>query len=101
MAVITVAELQASLDSYLERVKAGEEIVVAENDELVVRLVPVPRRGGPTQVELEAMYAAGVLVRPQRQPDAQFVEEFLAMPRGEDPQGLVLAALLEERDEGR
>ena len=38
---VGIRELRASLSRYLERVKAGEEIVVTEHGKPVARLVPM------------------------------------------------------------
>ncbi|MCC7106989.1 MAG: type II toxin-antitoxin system prevent-host-death family antitoxin [Chloroflexi bacterium] len=38
---LTISELQAGLSGYLERVKAGEELVVTEDGKPVARVVPV------------------------------------------------------------
>jgi len=90
-----VAELKAKLSRYLERVKAGEEVIVTERGKAIARVVPFTRNG-PTPAEYEEMIRAGI-IRPARKrglpPD--FWDR---MP--EDPEGSVLKALLEEREEG-
>jgi prevent-host-death family protein len=91
-----VAELKAKLSSYLERVKAGEEVIVTERGRAIARVVPLAR-GGPTPAEYEEMARAGIIRPPERRglpPD--FWDN---VP--EDPDGLVLKALLAEREENR
>lgn len=95
MATAGISELKASLSEYLKRVKAGEEVIVTERGKAVARLVPYTR-SGPTPAELEAMIRAG-LIRPPRK---KLGPEFWDLPRPADPEGYVLKALLEEREEG-
>jgi prevent-host-death family protein len=101
MTTAGVAALKASLSEYLKRVKAGEEVVVTERGRPIARLVPVPRVSGPTEAEMEEMVAAGLIRPPERELDAAFEAEFWSMPMPDDPDGLVLQALLDERAEGR
>ena len=100
MQKVGVAELKAELSAYLKRAKAGEEIVVTDRGTPVAMLVPIPRTGGPTEAELEEMYRAGIMRRPKREPNAEWVREFQSRPMPADPEGLVLKALLEERESG-
>lgn len=58
---VAVTALRAELSSWIERVKAGEEVVVTERGTPVVRLVPVA-----TAPLLEQLVERGVLSRPQR-----------------------------------
>lgn len=44
MAKVNIRELKAHLSEYVERVAAGETIVVAKHNEPVAELRPVPRR---------------------------------------------------------
>ncbi len=92
-----IKELRSSLAATLERVKAGEEILVTDRGEPVARIVPVET---PEQI-LARKIRSGAIRPPLRPMDPAWVEEFLAMPRGEDPEGLVVNALLEERGSRR
>ena len=100
MGRVGVAELKAELSAYLKRAKAGEEIVVTDRGTPVAMLVPMPRTGGPTEAELEEMYQTGIMTRPKRKPDAEWLREFNALPMPEDPEGRTRKALLEERESG-
>lgn len=42
---VQVAEAKAHLSALLERVEAGEEIVIARRGKVIARLVPEPRAG--------------------------------------------------------
>ncbi len=92
----SIASLKARLSEYIKAVKAGEEIIVTDRGRPVARLTPV---GGRTQGEahMEELIRAG-LARP---PIAPLPPDFWEMPRPADPEGHSLAALLEERAEGR
>jgi prevent-host-death family protein len=96
MVRISVSELKARLSEHIRLVKGGEEVLVTERGRVVAVLSPIaPSR--MEQEELAALVEAG-LVRPaKRLPD----DGFWGSPRGADPDGAVLDALLEERREGR
>ena len=59
---VGIRELRANLSRYVERVKAGEELVVTEHGKPVARLVPV---GG--ERKLDRLIREGV-ARPARRP---------------------------------
>jgi prevent-host-death family protein len=92
-----IKELRSSLTATLERVKAGEEILVTERGEPIARLVPIE---SPEQ-RLARMIRSGAIRPPLRPMDPATVEELFNMPRGEDPEGRALNALLEERGSRR
>ncbi|NLG68099.1 MAG: type II toxin-antitoxin system prevent-host-death family antitoxin [Firmicutes bacterium] len=98
MKVVYVAALKARLSELLRLVKRGETVLVTERGRPVAMLTPVtehqPLGEDP---RLRALVESG-LVRP---PQAPLPEDFLARPRPADPEGRLLAALLEERSEGR
>jgi len=77
-------------------VKSGEEVIVTERGRDVAMLAPIPASRS-REVELVALIDAG-LVRPAAQP---IDDGFWGLPRGSDPNGVVLDALLRERREGR
>ncbi|HXO42378.1 MAG TPA: type II toxin-antitoxin system prevent-host-death family antitoxin [Thermoanaerobaculia bacterium] len=89
-----VTELKASLSEMLARVKSGEEILITEHGRPIARLMPLPA------LDMDAAMVDLVrkgLVKP---PELPFDEEWWNLPRPEDPEGLVLQALLEERRSG-
>lgn len=96
MVRVSVSELKARLSEHIRRVKGGEEVLVTERGRAVAVLSPVPPSQSE-QADLDALVESG-LVRPaKRRPD----EGFLGLPRGSDPDRVVLSALLQERREGR
>ncbi len=91
-----VTELKASLSEMLARVKSGEEILITEHGRPIARLMPLP--SWDMDAATEELVRKGLAKPPERPLD---VEEFLKRPRPEDPEGLLLQALLEERRSGR
>ncbi len=92
----SIAALKARLSEYLEAVKAGEEVVVTERDKPVARLGPI-NVGDLRKVHLNRLIRAG-LIRP---PIRKLPRDFWDRPWPNDPQGRALAALIEEREQGR
>lgn len=92
-----VSRLKATLSECLAQVKAGEEIIVTERGKPIARLIPFsPERFQPLP-HLADMARAGLIrIGSHHLPDG-----FTQMPRPADPQGAGIAALLEERAEGR
>ena len=89
----SIAEVKASLSKYLARVKAGEEVLVTDRGRPVARLVRY--EGGDAATE--DLVRRGLMVRGT----GRLGRDFWSLPRPSDPQGRVLAALLEERRDGR
>ena len=94
MKTAPIAVLKAKLSEYLDAVKAGEEIIVTERGEPIARLLPIAQEES-IEVRMIRLVAAG-LVRPPVRP---LSDEFWTMPIPDDPEGLVLKALLEDREE--
>jgi len=96
MIMATVSKLKASLSEYLRRVKAGEEVLVSERGRLIAKLVPVTGTDAlPDHLaELAKQGLARVGAR-------RLSRAFWSLPRPKDPKGRVLAALMEEREQGR
>ena len=90
-----VAQLKAGLSRYLERVKAGQEVLVTDRGRPVAKLVPIAvdaRRGS----RRERLVREGLLL-----PGRGRVRASLLRPPSEGPGRSVLDALIEERREGR
>lgn len=96
MVSASVSQLKAKLSEHLRRVKAGEEVLVTERGRAVAVLTPVPRSEG-RDPELQRLIDAAI-VRPAKR---RLTKDFWDQPRGRDPKGAVLKALLEERRGGR
>jgi prevent-host-death family protein len=96
MTNVSISELKARLSAFLDIVRQGEDVVVTDRGRPVARLTPI--RG----VEFEesrrdALLQSGRL----RAPSASLPADFWKRRRPADAKGRSLAALLEERHEGR
>lgn len=92
-----VAKLKASLSEFLSKVKKGQEVIVTDRGHPVARLIPFTR-GGPSGSERERLIREGII---QPGKTGRFPMKLLKGSKVKDPQGLLLKALLEEREEGR
>ncbi len=92
-----VAELKAHLSEYLDRVRAGQEVVVTDRGRPVAKLVPIGR-GEARESRRERLLRDGLLIAGQGRVRRSLREP----PEGDTRIGQgVLAALLDERREGR
>lgn len=95
MKTVTVSKLKASLSEYLRQVKAGEEVLVTERGRLIAKLAPA----GSSDILLEhlvEMEKQGLIKRGS----GKLPKGFWDLPRPKDPKGLVVKAVLQEREEG-
>ncbi|MBI5606438.1 MAG: type II toxin-antitoxin system Phd/YefM family antitoxin [Deltaproteobacteria bacterium] len=96
MKTTAVSKLKAHLSEYLDQVKAGSEILITEHGKPVARLVPLSRqknlRESLAKIEKQGLIKLG---------SGKLPRDFWTMPKPEDPKGLILSALLKEREEGR
>lgn len=96
MEMTAVTELKAKLSEYLSKVKAGTEVLITERGKVVARLSPMSR-AKTVRASLARMEKQGLIkIGPRRLP-----KDFWSPQRPSDPEGLVLRALLEERESGR
>jgi prevent-host-death family protein len=92
-----IADLKAHLSEYLDRVKAGNEVLITERGTPIARLVPLDHAVARESRE-ERLARKGLLVLGR----GRFRKALLTAPEGDPGIGAsVLAALLEERREGR
>jgi len=92
----SVAELKAKLSEYLRAVQAGTEVVVTDRGRPVARLVPAWVQA--TDDDRARELVSSGLAREPRRP---LPRGFWKLPRPEDPAGLAVERLLEERAEER
>jgi prevent-host-death family protein len=93
---VAVAELKARLSNHLRQVKRGSELVITERGIPVAKLVPLKSdEAGGRRGELARQ---GILI-----PGKGKVRDLLRRPPEGNPKlgSAVLAALLQEREEGR
>lgn len=89
-----VAELGPGLRGYLDRVRAGEQVVVTEGGQEIARLIPTARPS-PKDAGYADLVARGLIIPPERESSG---EDLPLVPAAG---GLLLGALLAERAEGR
>ena len=73
-----------------------QPLVVTDRGTPVAKLVPIPRDQDPEMQRLRRLEAQGLITFPTGKLPADFWD----LPRPKDPDGLVLKALLEERESG-
>jgi len=95
MKTTTVSKLKASLSEYLRSVKAGEEVLVTERGRPVAKLIPAASSNLLPDHLLEMQKQGLVKLGSGRLPKG-----FWNLPRPKDPKGLVVKAVLREREEG-
>ena len=96
MKTAPVSDLKARLSEYLNQVKAGMEVLITDRGKPVARLVPI-LRSKDLKESLVRMEKQGLI----RLGSGKLPKDFWRMDRPDDPRGLVLNALLEEREAGR
>jgi len=89
----SVAKLKASLSHYLARVKGGEDLIVTERGRPIARILAYRGEDGA----LDELVRAG-LAQPGTVP---LPPGFWEISRPCDPEGKLLCALVEEREDGR
>ncbi len=91
-----VSKLKAHLSDYLTQVKAGTEVLITDRGKPVARLIPLSRprdlKESLVRMEKEGLIQIG---------SGKLPKDFWKMRRPDDPDGMVLKALLEERESGR
>ncbi len=97
MKTAAVSELKALLSKYLSKVKAGEEVVVTDRGKPIARIVPINRIEMEITPHLLTLERAGLAHIGKTSLPASF----WSLPRPKDKKGVVLKALLNEREEGR
>ncbi|HEY1371275.1 MAG TPA: type II toxin-antitoxin system prevent-host-death family antitoxin [Candidatus Binatia bacterium] len=95
MKTASVSKLKASLSAYLRRVKAGEEVLVTERGRAIAKLCPANTSQKLPQHLLEMERQGLVKIGSGKLP-----KDFWNRPRPQDPEGLILKGLLDEREEG-
>lgn len=95
MKTATVSKLKASLSEYLRQVKAGEEVLVTERGRPIAKLTPAASSDTLPE-HLVAMVKQGLI----KLGSGKLPKGFWELSRPKDPQGLVVKAVLREREEG-
>lgn len=94
MKTVTVSKLKASLSEYLRQVKAGEEVLVTERGRPIAKLTPAAISDTLPE-HLVEMEKQGLV----KLGSGKLPKDFWDLPRPKDPKGLVVKAVLQEREE--
>jgi antitoxin (DNA-binding transcriptional repressor) of toxin-antitoxin stability system len=92
----TISQLKNRLSAYLEKVRAGGTVLILDRDQPIARIERIEAADRPGD-RIARLERAGLLRRPSRPP---LSVESLPKPAPGASSG-VLAALIEERREGR
>ena len=95
MKTATVSKLKASLSEYLRQVKAGEEVLVTERGRPIAKLAP-PANSSTLPGHLAEMEKQGLI----KLGSGKLPKGFWDLPRPKDPKGLIVQAVLQEREGG-
>ena len=92
-----ISELKTSLSEILTHVKAGEEVVVRERGTPIAKIIPFSPKGDRTSSHLVDLARAGLIrLGTGKVPKGSWMHA-----RPQDPQGLGVQFLLEEREKDR
>ncbi len=94
MKTATVSKLKASLSEYLRQVKAGEEVLVTERGRPIARIAPAVISHTLPKHLVEMQKQGLIKLGSEKLP-----KDFWCLPRPKDPKGLVVKAVLREREE--
>ena len=94
MKTATVSKLKASLSEYLRQVKAGEEVLVTERGRPIARIAPAVISHTLPKHLVEMQKQGLIKLGSEKLP-----KDFWDLPRPKDPKGLVVKAVLREREE--
>ena len=98
MKVATITEAKNGLSALIDRVKAGESILILDRGIPVARLEPAPARdAGDDETRLARLERAGIVTRGT----GRYPKLLDDPPPRTRTEGSALEALLEERREGR
>ncbi len=97
MKMMAVSVLKTLFSQSLARVKAGEELVVTEHGKPIAKLIPISPQELGLRAALADLERAGLVkIGTGKIPPA-----FWNLPRPSVPDGSVVKALMEDREEGR
>jgi prevent-host-death family protein len=95
MRSVDIADLKNNLSAYMERVRAGEELLVKDRNRPIARLVPLAA-GEDLDLEEMELAAAGLV----RLPTKSLPDSFWKMPAPHVSFEAAVSAVTSERDEG-
>lgn len=96
MTIVSISELKARLSAFIDIVREGDEVLVTDRGRPIARLMPI-RHAEQEEGRREMLLRSGRL----RGPTTTLADDFFARARPADGNGHSLAALLDERADGR
>lgn len=96
MTTVSISELKARLSAFLDIVRDGDEVLVTDRGRPIARLMPV-QQAEQVEGRREMLLRSGRL----RAPTTTLTSDFFARAQPADANGHSLAALLDERADGR
>lgn len=97
MQTAAVSELKASTSEYLARVKSGEEILITDRGTPIAKIIPLRQTDDALAARMMQLERAGMI----RRGTGGITDDFWTAARPQDRQGVALATLLAEREDGR
>jgi prevent-host-death family protein len=92
-----VSRLKASLSEYLDRVKAGEEVIVTERGKPIAKITSLSAGGTSIPFHMKELERAGLV----KMGSGRLPKDFWKIRRPVDSQGAAVKSLSEERETGR
>ena len=96
MKTAAISVLKASLSEFLDRVRAGEEILITDRGKPIAKLVPLAYPSERKDARFQELVRAGMVREGSGKiPKGVFTRDIVA-----DPKAYARKALLDEREEG-
>jgi prevent-host-death family protein len=96
MTTVSISELKARLSAFIDIVRDGDEVLVTDRGRPIARLVPI-RDAAHEEGRRDMLLRSGWL----RGPTHPLASDYWTRARPADADGRSLAALLDEREDGR
>lgn len=93
----SVSELKASASEYLKLVKGGEEVLLTDRGTPIAKIIPLRNSELAADLRITQLELAGLA----KVGKGKLPADFWTIPRHQDSEGSVLAALLAEREDSR
>ncbi len=92
-----ISRLKASLSEYLDRVKAGEDVIVTERGKPIARITSMSTGAAALPLHLRELERAGLV----KLGSGRLPKDFWSASRPDDSKGAAISYLSEERESGR
>ncbi len=100
MRTASVTEAKNRLSALLDRVKAGESVIITDRGVPIARIEPITRTAD-WDARMQRLIAEGKVIPGNDMPHEELLRRMRAIPRPKLPEGAsLLEAVLEERESG-